>query len=153
MIGTLFSPAVPQEILMRYIPVLLVLALAVAAPASADEPITKPVRYTWIATSCDTWNCAAAAMVMANGDKYVMVLPTGRDEKPWIILRRVEEGSIFIPDEEPYTCSVYPTVNEASIEYEVMDTCHAPLILNVPDGRAVVASLRSCGSSKKRAVR
>ena len=136
----------------RTLAVLLLTFAAVAAVAD-DDPITKPIRYTWIATSCENWNCAAAALVLADGDKYVMVLPTGRDEKPWIILRRVEEGSIEIPEDEPYECNVYPTVNDAAIEYGVMDVCHAPLMLNVPDGRAVVASLKTCGSSKKRAVR
>jgi hypothetical protein len=134
---------------------LAVLIFSVAAlSAFADDPIEKPIRYTWIATSCDTWNCAAAAMVMADGDKYVLVLPTGREEQPWIVLRRVEEGSIFVPDDEPYTCNVYATVDDAAIKYGVTDSCHAPLILNVPDGRAVIASLKECGgSAKKRAVR
>ncbi|MGN6183924.1 MAG: hypothetical protein ACTHQM_09755 [Thermoanaerobaculia bacterium] len=133
----------------------LILTLAAVAAFADDTPIEKPIRWTWIATSCETWNCAAAALVMADGNKYVMVLPTGREDKPWIVLRRIEEGAIEIPDDEPYSCSVYKTVGDAAIEYGVMDTCHEPLILNVPDGRAVIASLKECdgGSSKKRAVR
>ncbi|HEX2834606.1 MAG TPA: hypothetical protein VHW00_16460 [Thermoanaerobaculia bacterium] len=133
----------------------LILSFVALGAVADDEPIEKPIRYTWIASSCETWNCAAAALVLANGDKYVMVLPTGREEQPWIVLRRVEEGSIFVPDEEPYECNVFTTVDDAAIKYSVTDTCHAPMILNVPDGRAVIASLKSCGSgsSKKRSVR
>lgn len=136
-------------------PTLAALAFCVMAlTVKGDEPITKPIRYTWVATSCDSWNCAASALVMANGDKYVLVLATGNDEHPWIILRRTEEGSIYIPDEEPYSCSVFETTNAATVEIDGMDTCHAPLILSVPDGRTIVASLRNCGSpSKQRAVR
>lgn len=135
--------------------VALIFLFTASSLIADDGPITKPIRYTWVATSCETWNCAAAALVLANGDKHVLVISTGREEQPWVILRRVEEGSVFIPDEEPYECSVYDSVNTAAIEYGVMDTCHAPLILNVPDGRAVITSLRKCGegTSKKRAVR
>lgn len=127
-----------------------ILAFALTALAvSADEPITKPIRTTWIATSCATWNCAATALILANGDKYVLALPTGRDDDPWIVLRRVEEGAIFVPDEEPYTCSVFEDVHAAVIAFGSMDACRAPMFLTVPDGRAVIASLRACGGPRK----
>ncbi|HEX6097448.1 MAG TPA: hypothetical protein VF432_14055 [Thermoanaerobaculia bacterium] len=70
--------------------------------------------------------------------------------RPWLILRRVEEGSIFIPDDEPYACDVFDTLNAASSYMGAMDTCHAPIILNVPDGRTLVTSLSDCGKAAKR---
>ena len=112
--------------------------------------ITKPIRYTWIASSCTTWNCAAAALVMANGDKHLIVLPTGNEAHPWLILKRVEEGSIYIPDDEPYTCEIFENVAEAGARFSAMDGCHGPMILNVPDGKAVVLSLNRCDDAKKR---
>ena len=108
-----------------------------------------------MAQSCRTWNCAAAALVMADGDKYVIVLPTGQDDRPWLILKRVEEGAIVIDEDEPFSCETFTTVSAASSHFSAMDTCHVPLILNVPDGRAVVASLLKCPAvvPKQRAVR
>jgi hypothetical protein len=131
----------------------LTLLLLLAIPLAADEPITKPIRYTWLVSSCETWNCAAAALVMANGDKHVMVLPTAYDERPWLVLRRVEEGSVYVPDEEPFGCEVYDSVGMAVTGFEAIEPCRRAMILNVPDGRAVVMSLRSCTSTKVRAVR
>jgi hypothetical protein len=135
----------------------VVLALIVTIPASAE--ITNPIRYTWIASSCETWNCAAAALILANGNKYVMAMPTGRPERPWLILKRVEEGSIYIPDDEPFGCEVFDTVSGATAKFDTIDTCHAPMMLSLPDGRAVVASAYECpqtssstAGTKRRAV-
>lgn len=129
---------------------LAILPLIFTLTSSAQ--ITKPIRYTWIATSCKTWNCATAALVTADGDKYVIALPTGLEERPWLVLRRVEEGSIFIPEDEIYTCEVFDGVPTATSRYSAMDTCHAPMMLSVPDGRAVVLSVDDCKLSRRRAV-
>jgi hypothetical protein len=123
------------------------------APAILAGDTTKPIRYTWIATSCETWNCAAAALVMADGSKYVIVLPTGEEYRPWVILRRVEEGAIVIPEDEPFVCEVFDALMDATARHQSMDSCHAALILNVPDGRSVVTSLSTCNTAKRRAVR
>jgi hypothetical protein len=129
---------------------MLAAALLMLAAVTVDAQITNPIRWTWIATSCDTWNCAAAALVLANGDKHVIALPTGNEERPWLLLRRVEQGSIVIPEDEPYGCEVYANVTEAGSAFTAMDSCHGPMMMNVPDGRAVVVSLSECGESKKR---
>ena len=132
---------------------LLAALLLVAAVAQADDPpVTNPITYTWIASSCSTWTCAVSALVLAAGDKYVITVPTGNEERPWLILRRVEEGSIYIPDDEPYACEVFDTVAGASSHMSAMDTCHAPIILNVPDGRTLVTSLSDCTKPSKRRV-
>ncbi len=130
--------------------IIVALATFFIAVSSAAQDITKPIRYTWIVTSCERWNCAAAALVMAEGDPHVIALPTGREDRPWLVLRRVEEGSIFIPEDEPFTCDVFPSVTDASAVFGSMQSCHAPLIVNVPDGRAVIASLAQCDGSTKR---
>ena len=131
----------------------LLLFAALAAPLASAEEITKPIRYTWIATSCEAWNCAAAALVLANGNKGVMVLPTNVDSRPWVILRRVEEGSIYIPEDEPFGCDVFSTVSQATSHFDSLEACRSAVIVNVPDGRAVVTSLNKCGTPKRRAVR
>jgi hypothetical protein len=120
---------------------------------SSAQGVTNPIRYTWIPASCHTWTSAAAALILANGEPNVIVLPTARDDRPWLILRRVEEGSVFVPEDEPFKCEVFDNVTQASLAFASMETCHGPLILNVPDGRAVVASLAKCdGATKRRAV-
>lgn len=81
------------------------LALSVATSVHGQSG-TKPIRYTWIATSCTTWNCAAAALVIADGEPNVLVLPTSITDHPWIILRRVEEGSVYVPEDEPFGCGI-----------------------------------------------
>lgn len=130
------------------------LALILSFPAGADATGTKPVEYTWIVSSCPTWNCAAAALVLAGGDKHVMVLPTGREERPWLVLKRVESGAIYIPDDEPFTCEVFETATAATARFDSVDACHAPMVLSVPDGRAVVTMAIQCPpTTKRRATR
>lgn len=133
---------------MKRLLLLALIALLAAATMSA-EPIENPIRYTWIATSCETWNCAVSALVLADGDKYVITLPTGNEERPWLILKRVEEGAIYIPDDEPFACDVFETLNLATSHMSAMDTCRAPMVLTVPDGRTIVASVADCTKSAK----
>lgn len=133
---------------MRRLP--LAVALVIVATTAAAQQATNPIRYTWIVSSCEQWNCAAAALVMANGEPNVITLPTGRQDRPWLILRRVEEGSVFVPEDEPFVCDVFDSVTDAMTRFSTMDSCHGPIILNVPDGRAVIASLSQCGASPRR---
>lgn len=130
----------------------LILSLAVLCwnDTAAAQELTNPIRYTWIASSCEKWNCAAAALVMANGEPNVIVLPTTREDRPWLILRRVEEGSILLPEDEPFTCEVFDDVTIAGTAFTATDGCHSPLMLSVPDGRVVVASVSKCSESTKR---
>jgi len=51
-------------------------------------------------------------LVLANGQYNTIVLPTGNEERPWLILRRVEEGSIFVPETEPYSGGLFSDVGE-----------------------------------------
>jgi hypothetical protein len=139
----------------RFLGIVAFVTLCFSLPVTAQE-VVKPIRWTWIVSSCNTWNCAAAALVMANGKPDVIALPTGREDKPWLVLRRVEEGSIFIPDDEPFTCDVFSTLNDANSAFQAMDSCHGPIVLTVPDGRSVIASLHTCnttGTTKRRAVK
>ena len=136
--------------------VLVALATLFIAVSSIAQDTTKPIRYTWIVNSCERWSCAAAALVTAEGDPHVIALPTGREDRPWLVLRRVEEGSIFLPEGEPFTCDVFPSISDASAVFTSMKACHAPVIMTVPDGRAVVTSLLQCDDTqtkKRRAVR
>lgn len=128
--------------------ILCVSALA-SATASAQE-ITKPIRYTWITTACENWDCAASAFMQSGGDGNTIVLPTGTQKHPWLVLRRIEEGSIFIPETEPFTCEVFDKLDGAVTRYSQMAPCHTPTILNTTDGRAVVLSMLKCEDTTRR---
>lgn len=125
----------------------------VLATSSFAENTTNPIRYTWIVTSCETWNCAASALIIADGEPNVIAVPTGVEDHPWLVLRRVEEGSVFIPDTESFGCDVFGAVTDATSHYLTVDGCRKPLVVSVPDGRAVVISLRNCSGARRRAVR
>lgn len=131
------------------------LALSVLTAASAGAQITKPIRYTWMVTSVGSWKEAAAALVLADGDGSVLAMPSGEESHPWLLLRRVEEGSIFVPDDEPRVCDVFPNMTEASSHYLGMGPCHGAMLLTVPDGRSLVVSVRDCTDegSRRRVVR
>jgi hypothetical protein len=83
----------------------------------------------------------------------VIALPTGVEDHPWLTLRRVEEGSIFVPDEEPFTCEVFDTFDAATSRLHGLDACLAPIVFTVPDGRIVIMSLKQCSIGKRRSVR
>ena len=116
------------------------------------QQTTNPIRYTWIVSSCETWNCAASALIMANGEPNVIVLPTNVEELPWLVLRRVEEGSLFIPETEAFGCEVYEHMSDATTRFTALDACRQPMALTVPDGRSVVIALNQCSGIKRRAA-
>ena len=127
--------------------------LLLAASAVADDgDFTKPPRFTWIVTTAADWNEVAAALAVSNGDGTVIAYPTGRVDHPWILLRRVEAGSVYIPDDEPHMCDMYSTVKEATSYYTAMGDCHSPMLMTVPDGNTLVISMRDCSSPPKRRV-
>jgi len=131
----------------------LSLSSAMSSEVSAQEA-TTPIRYTWIASSCASWNCAAAELILADGEPNVLVMPTDLEETPWLVLRRVEEGSIYIPETEAFGCEVFTETATAMSAYTAMDTCRLPMALTTPDGRMLVVSLKECGTkTRRRAVR
>lgn len=132
--------------------VMTIVFFVFVAAVATDAQVTNPIRHTWIVTSCETWNCAATAFINANGDPNVIVLPSNHKERPWLVLRRVEEGSIFSPEDEPFACEVFDNLPTAVSGFSSLNGCHAPLIMNVAEGKAVVISLSQC-ASKRRAVR
>jgi hypothetical protein len=129
----------------------LTLALAVLCVSGiASAQVTKPIRYTWIATACENWDCAASAFILSAGDGNTIVLPTGNEKHPWLLLRRVEEGAIFIPETEPFTCEVFEKLDGAVTRHSELAPCHAAMTMNTPDGRAVVLSMRNCEDATRR---
>ena len=66
--------------------VTLILAFASAAISQQAPCPCGPLSYQWIVEPCESWNCAAASMIIANGDKYVLAVPTNSDDFKRVII-------------------------------------------------------------------
>ncbi len=131
-------------------PIIVALAILFPAAVAGAQEFTQPIRYTWIATSCETWDCAVTAFIQAAGDRNTIVVPTKSEKRPWLVLRRVEAGSIFIPEDEPFSCEVFQQMTDAMTRYNGLAGCQSPLVMNMLDGTAVVMSMAKCEPSGRR---
>src|SRR5689334_14138425 len=101
--GKLFSKAEPGEPDMKKLLVFLASSIVSLPLAFGQEACPcVPLSHQWIVEACETWHCAAAATVMANGDKYMLALPTNSDDFKWVIVRRVVSGSYIAPANDPF---------------------------------------------------
>jgi len=137
----------------RFIAVTLLLCAAVAVTADDNVCPCIPVTKVWVATSCETWNCAQAAMVMANGDPYVITIPTNDTKYGWVILRRVVAGSATTVPPDPFQITSYASLQEAVGQYTAADPNKLPMMAMAVDGTALVLQLREpVPASRRRAA-
>ena len=125
----------------------LILAVMLVASARAavagDDPCPCPVTgYTWLADPCNTWNCAASALIMANGDPHVLVLPSASKQFKWVVLRRAASGSVAISPDAPFVVESFPTMAEGNARFSALENADAPLLVTSMDGNVVVIHLR-----------
>lgn len=125
---------------MRTAIVLLTLSL-VSFTASADPAKGVQTGFRWLVTPCETWNCAASALVTAAGDPYVIALPTTSSKYSWIVLHRVNGGSFYFPDDAPFRVETFDEPSMAVSRYTALDHMTAPLSVTTPDGRMLVVYL------------
>jgi hypothetical protein len=128
------------------------LLLLIAPAAVADQNVCPciPLSQSWVVAACETWNCAQAAMILANGDSHVIAVPSSSDQYKWIVLRRVVAGSgIEVPD-SPFVVDSFPSVEGASALFSSLDRATQPMLLTTVDGDMLVVRLRT--PEKKRAV-
>jgi len=132
---------------------ILAALVAIALPLAAQTAESQP-RYKWVATPCDTWGCAVAAMAQANGDPYVIILPTKSALHPWVVVKRMEIGVVDIPGDSAFDAECFGTMGEASARFSAIDTEKMPLLVTSTDGGMIVICLHdSQPQAKKRAVR
>ncbi len=62
----------------------VVLTLAVGSGFAQNVCPCIPISRVWVVTACETWNCAQSAMILANGDPYVVSVPTGGSQFKWL---------------------------------------------------------------------
>jgi hypothetical protein len=129
-----------------------VLLLVTSLPMNAGDNVCPcvPLSHEWIATACETWNCAQSAMILANGDPYVVALPTGNAAWKWIVLRRVVAGSYTATPDEPFGVEQFDGMAEAVARFSALDHDAVPMMMSMTDGKMVVVSLRA--SARRRAA-
>lgn len=127
-----------------------VFALLLPLAARAEEPrVTNPVSYTWMISSCATWNCALKALVEADGDGSVVAVPSKCEKYPWLVLRRVESGSVYVDPEEPFACELFDTATQATARFDSLESGQFPGMLT-SHGANIVVYLKA---EKRRASR
>jgi hypothetical protein len=138
---------------MRLLGIALVLVSSLASSASAQQACPcVPLTKLWVATTCDTWNCAASALILANGDPMTFTVSSGSPDHPWIVVRQVVSGSFTGSADDPYQLDSFDGFDAAAARFNSLDGVMRPQIITAPDGKLLVLSLRNAPSAKKRAV-
>lgn len=138
---------------MRTLRLALACSLAlVPLPAVAQQVCPcVPITHVWTAEACDTWNCAAAATIMANGDQYVLTLPTNDDEHKWVVVRRITSGSATVSPDAPFTVEQFDDGNVAMARFNGIDHGLHPMVVTGADGKFLVIA-RSAASVRPHAA-
>jgi hypothetical protein len=110
-----------------------------------------PVSHQWIVNACESWNCAAAAAVLANGDPDVLSIPSGSEDFKWVVLRRVPTGSATVPPDAPFTVESFSALSDAMSRYQAINPDFRPFLFTLQDGGALVVS-RSTPQPRRRAT-
>ena len=112
-----------------------------------------PVTHLWIADACETWNCAAAATIMSNGDKYLMTLPTNSDDFKWVVVRRVAAGAATVSPDAPFRVEAFDGASVAMARFDGLGHDFEPIMLTAPDGKFLVVARSTAASARRRAAR
>jgi hypothetical protein len=100
-----------------------------------------PLTHEWIASACDSWDCATSAVVLANGDRNMVVpMPTTSSDYAWVILRRVVVGSAIVSPDAPFRVDGFDSLAVASSHYYSVDRELQPILLTAPDGKVLVVA-------------
>jgi hypothetical protein len=138
---------------MRHL-VLALTVLAFASPVLAGEQFTNEPPVIWSATPCDTWNCAVAALTLADGNPRVMVLPTRSRIHPWVVITRMAGGDVHNVD-TTFVAECFSSMYEASARFLAVEQDKMPLLVTAVDGAMLVVSLKDAEAppTKRRATR
>jgi hypothetical protein len=129
-----------------------VLATLIAGAADAQQACPCiPISHVWSVETCQTWNCAASAMIVANGDPYVMSMPAPSDDGRWLVVKRVNAGSYIASPDAPFVLEMFDGADGASARFMSVAADHRPMLLSVPDGKFVVVMSREALPKRKSA--
>ena len=121
---------------------IVVFTLAPSATAQQACPCV-PLTPLWTVKTCDTWNCAMAELVVANGDPFVFPVSTGTADHPWLVMRRIVAGTGVLISDDTYEVAAFDRFEGASSKFIELGGDAKPLFLTAPDGQMLVVSLRS----------
>jgi hypothetical protein len=137
---------------MKRFLLIALLSLAVPAAAVAQQVCPcVPLSKLWIVEACETWNCAASATVLANGDPYVIAVPTNSDDYKWVVVRRIVAGAAQVPPDAPYVVETFDTLPSASARFAAINTDLQPQMITGADGKFLVISRNASAPQKRRA--
>ena len=131
--------------------VTLVIASLAASPAVAQCPCV-PIGEQWVVETCEGWNCAASALILANGNSQVFTMPTANQDFPWVVLRRVTGGNYIQVPEPQMSIEQFDGMPAASSRFSAIDASLNPLLVTAPDGRILVLA-RKTPEARLRTVR
>jgi hypothetical protein len=136
---------------MRTLRIALVCSLALLPIGAAAQQVCPcvPISHQWIVEACDSWNCAAAATILANGDPYVLTLPTGDDEHKWVVVRRIVAGSATVSPDAPFSIETFDDGTAAMVRFNGIDHALHPMVVTGRDGKFLVIA-RSAQSVRPR---
>jgi len=128
----------------RSLLVVLLFSLCLPVTVHADDNPCPCVPRTllWTVEACETWNCAQAALIQANGDPYVMSMPTNSAQYKWIVMRRIVSGSSTVSPNAPFLIDSYSNMGEAFSAYATIDSSAMPMMFSAVDGAMLVVRLR-----------
>ena len=131
--------------------IFVTLLIATAAIGDDDNPCPcVPLSRTWVVTACETWNCAQAAMILANGDPFVMSMPTNDTKYGWVVARRVVTGTATTSPDSPFLIDSNTSFATATAQYSAMDPNTLPMIVTAPDGLTLIIRLREAAPAGRR---
>jgi hypothetical protein len=133
---------------------LLLIALIAILPLSASGQQTcpcVPIALEWTVNACPSWNCAAAAAIMADGSPDVLSMPSGSDDFKWVVLRRVAVGSAIESPDAPFKVEAFTTLTEAMNRFQGIGADFRPFLFTAPDGNVLIVS-RNTSQPRRRAT-
>lgn len=131
---------------------ILILLLAATSAVADDDNVCPciPLSHSWVVTACETWNCAQAAMVLANGDPFVMSLPTNDTKYNWIVARRIVTGTAVSAPDSPYVIESNASFTAAAAQFTALDPNLLPMIVTASDGMTLLIRLREAAPIERR---
>lgn len=132
---------------MRSIVSALLIAIAAASVAATAQNLCPcvPLTKQWTVTTCDSWNCASSALVLANGDTFTFAIPVAENDHRWLIVKRLTAGtaSQLPPADDPFQIEAFDNMTVASSRYLGMPSEQRPMLMTAPDGHVLVLSLKT----------
>jgi hypothetical protein len=125
---------------------MLVLAmLTLSAGVTSGQQVCPcvPIAHEWVVEACETWNCAASAAILANGDPHVLALPAATGDGRWLVVKRVTSGTYTPPADAPFATETFDGVDGATARFASVAADRAPILLTAPDGKFLVIMLKN----------